>query len=114
MRSKKPVVVIQELKLPGAGEIIGVVVQAVGASNFRIRCADNFEKRYVQLARKISAHYRIRIPQGLKNRICKNCNNLLAPGINCKVRVASGNKYIVYSCECGHEKHIFYKRSRKA
>ena len=33
-----------ELKIPQEGEVIGVVSAAVGASNFKIRCADNFER----------------------------------------------------------------------
>ena len=33
-----------ELKIPQQGEVVGVVTQSVGASNFRIRCSDNFER----------------------------------------------------------------------
>ncbi len=66
-------------------------------------------KRYVQLARKISMHYKVSIPKELKNRICKKCNNFLIPGINCSVRLASSKRFLVYKCECGAEKHIFYK-----
>lgn len=40
-RSQEPV---YELKIPQQGEVVGVVVQAVGASKFRIRCSDNFER----------------------------------------------------------------------
>ncbi len=32
------------LRMPQPGEIVGVVVHAQGASLFKIRCADNFER----------------------------------------------------------------------
>ncbi|MGA3020919.1 MAG: translation initiation factor eIF-1A [Candidatus Micrarchaeales archaeon] len=35
---------VHELKVPQGSEIIGVVSQAVGASNFRVRCSDNLER----------------------------------------------------------------------
>jgi len=68
-------------------------------------------KRYVRLARDISMHYKVGIPKEKKRIICKRCNNFLIPGINCSVRIASSNKYVVYKCECGAEKHIFYKQN---
>jgi len=66
-------------------------------------------KRYVRLANELSSHYKTSIPKKLKNKICNKCGNLLVPGINCKVRLASTQGYAVYACECGKEKHIFYK-----
>ncbi|MFP3215038.1 MAG: ribonuclease P protein component 4 [Candidatus Micrarchaeota archaeon] len=68
-------------------------------------------KRYVKLARDISMHYKVSIPKEKKQMICKKCNNFLIPGINCSVRIASSKKYVVYKCECGAEKHIFYKQN---
>lgn len=35
---------VYELKLPKDNEVVGVVVQAVGASKFKIRCSDSFER----------------------------------------------------------------------
>ena len=35
---------VYELKIPQQGEFVGVVVQAMGASKFRIRCSDSFER----------------------------------------------------------------------
>ncbi len=69
-------------------------------------------KRYASLAKRISAHYKTEIPRDLKAKICKNCGNILVPGINCSVRLASSRGYVVYVCECGEEKHIFYKKRR--
>ncbi|MDE1874064.1 MAG: hypothetical protein KGI04_03010 [Candidatus Micrarchaeota archaeon] len=69
-------------------------------------------KRYTKLARLISSHYKVPVPAGLKQRICKNCGNLLVPGVNCSVRAVSSRGYMAYVCECGKEKHVFYKRRR--
>lgn len=66
-------------------------------------------KRYVKIAKNLSTHYKVKIPQEIKNAICKKCSNVLIPGLNCKVRLASSKKYIIYLCSCGEEKHIFYK-----
>ena len=66
-------------------------------------------RRYLKIARNISTHYKAKLPNSIKNQICKGCGNLLVPGLNCIVRLASSKKYVVYRCECGQEKHIFYK-----
>ena len=58
--------------------------------------------RYVELARKISMKYKVRIPSELKKRFCKHCHRFLVPGENCNVRLSKGR--IVYTCECG--KHM--------
>lgn len=36
--------VVPELKLPENGEVIGIVTQTLGASNFKVRCSDNYER----------------------------------------------------------------------
>jgi len=66
-------------------------------------------KRYVRIAKSISSHYKVKMPEKVKNSICKKCGNILIPGLNCKVRLASSKRYIIYLCSCGEEKHIFYK-----
>ncbi|MDE1874218.1 MAG: translation initiation factor eIF-1A [Candidatus Micrarchaeota archaeon] len=35
---------VYELKIPQQGEVVGVVAQVLGASKFRIRCSDSFER----------------------------------------------------------------------
>ena len=69
-------------------------------------------KRYARLALKISEHYKVKLPELAKNKVCKKCGNFLVPGLNCSVRLASSHGYAVYTCECGEEKHVFYKRGR--
>ncbi|MGC8676391.1 MAG: ribonuclease P protein component 4 [Candidatus Micrarchaeia archaeon] len=68
------------------------------------------EKRYVRLAKLISAHYKVKISKELKQRLCKKCDNFLVPGVNCVVRIASSRNYVVYKCECGAERHIPYSK----
>jgi ribonuclease P protein subunit RPR2 len=65
---------------------------------------------YVKTLRRISAHYKVSIPEEIKNRICKRCNLVLVPGLTAKVRIASSKGYVIYACnKCGNETHLFYK-----
>ena len=67
-------------------------------------------RRYIKIARAIGSHYKVNTPKEMKEFTCKKCDCVLIPGLNCKVRIASSKKYIVYLCEsCKTEKHIFYK-----
>jgi RNase P subunit RPR2 len=66
-----------------------------------------FRKRYVEIARSISRHYKVRMPKRLKDSICKRCGDVLIPGETCTVRLASSKGYIAYRCACGAERHIF-------
>ena len=64
--------------------------------------------RYVQLARRISMKYKVKIPAQFKRRICKNCYCYLVPGKNCRVRTHKG--HIVYYClNCKGFMRIGYK-----
>lgn len=74
--------------------------------------ARKLAQRYAKLALKISEHYKAKIPDSLKHRVCRKCGNFLVPGINCSVRLASSHGYAAYVCECGNEEHIFYKKRR--
>jgi ribonuclease P protein subunit RPR2 len=65
-------------------------------------------QRYIATARKIAMAARIRLPTGYKRQICKNCNALLVPGWNCRVRVkAQRETHIVVTClACGNQTRI--------
>ena len=52
--------------------------------------------RYVQIARKISMKFKVRIPSQLKRKFCKHCYCFLKPGKNCRVRTHEGK--VVYYC----------------
>lgn len=59
--------------------------------------------RYVEMAKKISMKYKIRIPLELRRRFCKHCKAYLVPGKNLTVRTQNGK--VVYTClDCG--KHM--------
>jgi ribonuclease P protein subunit RPR2 len=66
-------------------------------------------KKYVKTIMGLGRHYRLRLPGSIKNRICKNCNNLLVPGLNCSVRISGGNMK-VYKCSCGSVKKVYFKK----
>ena len=66
-------------------------------------------KRYVRIAKRISSHYRVRIPRKFGNYICKRCNSLLVPGVTARVRLSSSERCIIYKCDCGKEMRVFYK-----
>ena len=60
-------------------------------------------QRYITIARKIAMAARMRLPTSYKREICRNCNALLVPGWNCRVRVKPRREtHIVVTClSCG-------------
>jgi len=62
-------------------------------------------KRYVALARKISARHRVRIPVELRRRFCKECNAFLVPGKNCTIRTRD-QRVVIRCLECNGIKRI--------
>ncbi len=69
-------------------------------------------KRYVSLMRKMSSHYKVSIPKEMKLAICKSCNDIIVPGINGTVRLASTPKRILYICSrCGSSNSLIYSKS---
>jgi ribonuclease P protein subunit RPR2 len=62
--------------------------------------APYLSNRYVLLAKKISMRHRIRIPQALKRRICKECGAFLVPGSNCRIRIKD-DKVMTTCLKCG-------------
>jgi ribonuclease P protein subunit RPR2 len=66
-------------------------------------------RKYVKLIRKISTHYKVRIPNSMKPHICKKCNTVMIPGKSAIVRIVSSNRYVAYRCSsCGWEFHRHY------
>lgn len=59
----------------------------------------HYANRYVELARKISMRYNVRIPKHLKRRFCKHCYTYLVPGKNCRVRLRSNRfPHVTITC----------------
>jgi ribonuclease P protein subunit RPR2 len=57
--------------------------------------------RYMQLARRISLKFKLRLPSPLRRRVCKHCHHYLRPGVNCRVRVERG-RVITLCLDCRH------------
>lgn len=55
-------------------------------------------RRYVQLARKISLRYNVRLPKEMKRKFCRKCSSLLIPSVTSKVRIDSKTKSITIKC----------------
>lgn len=69
------------------------------------------QKRYVELAGRVSTRTRTRIPKELKRQVCKGCGSLLVPGKNATTRVMKG-KLSVKCNECGKTRVIPFKQSK--
>lgn len=93
-----------------SGRIRTLLADAEAKTTEKTASSTKLARRYVSLARRISSHYKVSMPRELKHRICRNCGNFLVPGVNCSVRVASVHGYVAYVCECGEERHLFYKK----
>jgi ribonuclease P protein subunit RPR2 len=70
--------------------------------------------RYVEVARKIAMAAKLRLPTKYKRRICRNCNALLAPGVNCRVRIKQKREpHVVITClACGHQTRILLRKKK--
>jgi len=73
-----------------------------------------FADRYVEIARKISMRYNIRIPKDLKRKYCKYCYSFLVPGVNCVVRANPKLKTMEIKClKCKKTMRYPYGRNKK-
>jgi len=70
--------------------------------------------RYVETARKIAMAAKIRFPTKYKRRICKNCNALLVPGNNCRVRIKQRREpHVVITClNCGCQTRMLLRKKK--
>ena len=68
--------------------------------------------RYIEVVRKIAMAAKIRMPNEFRRRICRNCNTLLVPGNNCRVRVKQRREpHLVTTClVCGHQTRILLRK----
>ena len=65
--------------------------------------------RYVQLARKISMKYKVRIPSLFKRQFCKHCYSYLMPSQNSRIRTKNG-MLIIYCLNCKKFNKFKYKK----
>jgi len=68
------------------------------------RLNPDLAQKQANLARRISTHYRIKMPYELKMNFCKQCKNFIAPGINSRIRLGRTHlKSIRITCNfCEH------------
>jgi len=89
-------------------EALAMVVGLVDKANKVFKKDKEQANKVVRKARRIAMKNRIKLPSGVRRKICKHCHSLLIPGINCKVRSKEGN--IVYTCfECKKYTKFRYK-----
>jgi len=71
--------------------------------------------RYIVTARKIAMAAKVRLPTKFKRQICKNCNMLLVPGDNCRVRIKQEREpHVVISClNCGWKTRILLRKKKE-
>jgi ribonuclease P protein subunit RPR2 len=70
--------------------------------------------RYIEVARKIAMAAKLRLPTSYKRRICRNCNALLVPGDNCRVRIKQKREpHLVITClACGHQVRLLLRKKK--
>ncbi len=65
--------------------------------------------RYTYLAYHMIKSKKVRLSREEKFLICKNCNKLLIPGKNCRVRLSEG--FLTYKClNCGNVRKVKYDK----
>ena len=69
--------------------------------------------RYAYIAKRLLMSKKIKLPKEEKFLICRNCNRLLIPGVNCRVRLKQG--FLTYKClNCESVRKVKYdKRIRR-
>jgi ribonuclease P protein subunit RPR2 len=56
-------------------------------------------QHYVELARKLSMRYKVKIPIELRRMICRQCKRLIIPGKTCRIRIKHKREpHVVITC----------------
>ena len=66
--------------------------------------------RYVEIARKISMRYQLKMSAEFKRRFCKHCYQYLLPGSNCRIRLHR-SRLIIFCNNCKKYTRIPLKNS---
>lgn len=66
--------------------------------------AEEHASRLARTAKKISMHYRVRMPYEFRQLYCKKCKQMIIPGRSSRVRIGRSNTRAVrITClKCGH------------
>ena len=65
-------------------------------------------QRYVELARKMSMRYKVKIPVEFRRRICRHCKRFIIPSSTCRIRIQQKREpHVVITCfQCGKQSRI--------
>ena len=72
------------------------IIELFSQAELRFKKNPELSDRYIEIARKISMKYKVKIPRELKKRFCKHCYKYLVPGTNSRVRLTKSK--LVYYC----------------
>ena len=69
--------------------------------------------RYAELIRRLAMRTNLRLPKGIRRRICGRCGKFLVPGKNSNVRTSSRQESVIVTCqECGHVMRYPYRKEK--
>lgn len=83
-----------------AGDVREIALERIG--ELFLEAGKEFKKnpershKYVQIALKLSAKSKVRIPKKYRRNYCRKCKSYLLSGVNSKVRTRNG--MVVVSC----------------
>ncbi len=88
----------------------------LGLARERLKSDKKLSGRYVQLAKLIGMRYNVPLPREWKPWLCKECGSLMAPGLNCTVRIArtGGIHRLIVCGECGAERRKLLRPKKRA
>ncbi len=73
---------------------------------------------YVDLTKRICMVARVRLPGRWRRYVCRGCNNLIVPSVNCQVRLQSrpgkGSRVVKTCLKCGHVTRYYLRKSTGA
>ncbi|MFX0107099.1 MAG: ribonuclease P protein component 4 [Candidatus Hodarchaeota archaeon] len=66
-------------------------------------------KRQIQIARRVAQKARLKIPPHMRRRLCKQCDAVLIPGENCRVRMRHNrSRHLTVTClDCGAVRRFY-------
>lgn len=75
------------------------ILELFKQAELRFKQNPELSDRYIEIARKISMKYKVKIPKELKKRYCKHCHKYLVPGANSRIRLTK-QKVVYYCSNC--------------
>jgi ribonuclease P protein subunit RPR2 len=73
-------------------------------ANETVKTDPDLARRYIHLMRRIAQRTRTKIPQNIRDRVCKKCDTPLIPGYNATIRINQKREpHITTRCQtCGN------------